>query len=98
MAVGTTSARALESWALAGTPGGEGGDGPAWAAATDLLIAPGFRFALVDALVTNFHLPRSTLLLLVAALAGRERILDAYRRAVAEGFRFYSYGDAMLIR
>jgi S-adenosylmethionine:tRNA ribosyltransferase-isomerase len=103
VAVGTTSARALESWALAGTPPsaprgeGAGADRTAWAAETDLLIAPGFRFALVDAMVTNFHLPRSSLLLLVAAFAGRERILDAYRRAVEEGFRFYSYGDAMLI-
>jgi len=93
VAVGTTSARALESWALAGSPVPQS----AWKADTDLLIGPGYRFRLVDALVTNFHLPRSSLLLLVSALAGRERILDAYRRAIAEGLRFYSYGDAMLI-
>jgi S-adenosylmethionine:tRNA ribosyltransferase-isomerase len=98
VAVGTTSVRTLESWALAGAPlppAGEGG--PAWKARTDLLIAPPFRFQMVDALVTNFHLPRSSLLLLVSAFAGRERILDAYRRAIEAGFRFYSYGDAMLI-
>ena len=63
----------------------------------DLFIYPGYRFRVVDALVTNFHLPRSTLLLLVSALAGRESILRAYAHAVASGYRFYSYGDAMLI-
>jgi S-adenosylmethionine:tRNA ribosyltransferase-isomerase len=64
---------------------------------TDLVIVPGFHFRVVDALVTNFHLPRSSLLLLVAAFVGRERILDAYRQAIVGGYRFYSYGDAMLI-
>jgi S-adenosylmethionine:tRNA ribosyltransferase-isomerase len=64
--------------------------------ATDLFITPGFPFRVVDALLTNFHLPRSTLLLLVAAFAGRERVLAAYTEAVAAGYRFYSYGDAML--
>jgi S-adenosylmethionine:tRNA ribosyltransferase-isomerase len=64
---------------------------------TDRTILPGHRFRAVDALLTNFHLPRSSLLLLVAAFAGRERVLDAYRQAVAAGYRFYSYGDAMLI-
>jgi S-adenosylmethionine:tRNA ribosyltransferase-isomerase len=64
---------------------------------TELLLAPGCRFRTVDALLTNFHLPRSSLLLLVAAFAGRERILEAYAAAVREGYRFYSYGDAMLI-
>jgi S-adenosylmethionine:tRNA ribosyltransferase-isomerase len=63
-----------------------------------LFITPGFRFRVVDALLTNFHLPRSTLLALVCALAGRERMLAAYRHAVAAGYRFYSYGDCMLIR
>jgi S-adenosylmethionine:tRNA ribosyltransferase-isomerase len=63
----------------------------------DLVIRPGHRFRAVDALVTNLHLPRSSLLILAAAFAGRERILDAYREAVRRGFRFYSYGDAMLI-
>ena len=65
--------------------------------AADLFIYPGHRFRVVDALVTNFHLPRSTLLLLTAAFCGREALLRAYRHAVAERYRFYSYGDAMLI-
>ncbi len=64
---------------------------------TSLFIYPGYRFRVVDALLTNFHLPRSSLLMLVAALAGRDLVLDAYRAAVARGFHFYSYGDAMLI-
>ena len=71
-----------------------GGRVSAW---TDLTIVPGHDFRLVDAIVTNFHLPRSSLLLLVAAFAGRERVLAAYRHAVEAGYRFYSYGDAMLI-
>ncbi len=92
VAVGTTSTRALEAAARAtGLPlaGFEGWVG--------LYIYPPFEFAAVDALVTNFHLPRSSLLLLVCAFAGRERVLAAYREAVAAGYRFYSYGDAMLI-
>ena len=64
---------------------------------TELFIRPGHQFRVVDLLLTNFHLPRSTLLLLVCALGGRERVLAAYREAVAEGYRFYSYGDAMLV-
>jgi S-adenosylmethionine:tRNA ribosyltransferase-isomerase len=64
---------------------------------TGLLIAPGHRFRAVDALLTNFHLPRSSLLLLVAAFAGRERVLAAYAEAIRDGYRFYSYGDAMLL-
>jgi S-adenosylmethionine:tRNA ribosyltransferase-isomerase len=91
VAVGTTTTRALESAAADGrrvTPG---------AGATELFIYPGHRFQVVDALLTNFHLPRSSLLMLVAAFAGRELVLDAYRDAVARGFHFYSYGDAMLI-
>ena len=91
VAVGTTVVRALESAALAG-----GGEVAAGAGATELFVTPGFRFRIVDALLTNFHLPRSTLLLLVCAFAGRERVLAAYREAIAEGYRFYSYGDAML--
>ncbi len=67
------------------------------AGSTDLFIWPGFRFRVVDALITNFHLPRSTLLMLVSAFAGRDRVLAAYREAVERGYRFYSYGDAMLI-
>jgi S-adenosylmethionine:tRNA ribosyltransferase-isomerase len=91
VAVGTTTVRTLETMARAGG-GIEARDG-----ATDLVIVPGFAFRVVDALVTNFHLPRSSLLLLVAAFAGRERVLRAYAEAVREGYRFYSYGDAMLI-
>ena len=92
VAVGTTTTRALE-WAT-----GEDGRLREGAGAADLFIRPGHRFRAVDALVTNFHLPRSTLLVLVAALAGRDLILDAYRHAVAARYRFYSYGDAMLIQ
>jgi len=94
IAVGTTAVRALESWALDGERSGLG-DG-AWRE-TGLFILPGFRFRVVDGMVTNFHLPRSSLLFLVSALAGRERILRAYGEAIRAGYRFYSYGDAMLI-
>jgi S-adenosylmethionine:tRNA ribosyltransferase-isomerase len=94
VAVGTTSLRALESAALRGEEGealqparGE----------TDLFITPGFRFRVVDLLLTNFHLPRSTLLMLVAAFAGHERIRALYAHAIAERYRFFSYGDAMLL-
>jgi S-adenosylmethionine:tRNA ribosyltransferase-isomerase len=91
VAVGTTVARVLETQAR------DDGSVQAGHASTDLVIVPGHRFRAVDALVTNFHLPRSSLLLLVSAFAGRERVLDAYREALARGYRFYSYGDAMLI-
>jgi S-adenosylmethionine:tRNA ribosyltransferase-isomerase len=91
VAVGTTATRVLESRARAdGTV--EAGEG-----STDLVIVPGHRFRAVNALVTNFHLPRSSLLLLVSAFVGRERVLDAYQDALARGYRFYSYGDAMLL-
>ena len=86
VAVGTTVVRTLESAALSGSNRGS----------TELFITPGFRFQVVDVLLTNFHLPRSTLLMLVSAFAGRERVLAAYEEAVREGYRFYSYGDAML--
>jgi S-adenosylmethionine:tRNA ribosyltransferase-isomerase len=91
VAVGTTTTRALEG---AAKPDGmvEPREGT-----VDLTIRPGYRFRVVDALVTNFHLPRSSLLLLVAAFGGRELILAAYRHALAAGYRFYSYGDATLI-
>ncbi len=93
VAVGTTTVRALE-----GRPPAAGGDRPEpGSGTTDLFIRPGHRFRWVDALLTNFHLPRSTLLVLVAAFAGREPVLDAYREAVRMGYRFYSYGDAMLV-
>ena len=87
VAVGTTVVRALES-APALAP---------WAGETRLFIRPGFRFRVVDALLTNFHLPESTLLMLVSALAGRERVLAAYEHAVGLRYRFFSYGDAMLV-
>ncbi|MGE5528598.1 MAG: tRNA preQ1(34) S-adenosylmethionine ribosyltransferase-isomerase QueA [Patescibacteria group bacterium] len=90
VAVGTTCVRALEAASEGGLPRA----GSAW---TEIFIYPGYRFRAVDALVTNFHLPRSTLLMLVAAFAGRERILAAYREALACGYRFFSFGDAMLI-
>jgi S-adenosylmethionine:tRNA ribosyltransferase-isomerase len=92
IAVGTTVVRTLESAAAA-----RGGAVASGAGETDLVIVPGFPFAVVDGLVTNFHLPRSSLLLLVAAFAGRERVLAAYAEAVRSGYRFYSYGDAMLV-
>jgi S-adenosylmethionine:tRNA ribosyltransferase-isomerase len=90
IAVGTTAARTLEGAARAGAVAAGAGE-------TDLVIVPGFAFQVVDALVTNFHLPRSSLLLLAAAFAGRERILAAYAEAVRERYRFYSYGDGMFI-
>jgi len=92
VAVGTTATRVLETRA-AGDRTVRAGSGT-----TDLFLAPGDRFRVVDALFTNFHLPRSSLLLLVAAFAGRENVLAAYAEAVREGYRFYSYGDAMLIQ
>jgi S-adenosylmethionine:tRNA ribosyltransferase-isomerase len=91
VAVGTTVARVLETVA---DPRGR--LVPA-RGSTALFITPGYRFRAIDALITNFHLPQSTLLMLVAALVGRERLLDLYRRAIAGGYRFYSFGDAMLI-
>ncbi len=89
--VGTTSCRTLESWAAAdGTMSASAG----W---TDIYIYPGYRFKVMDGLVTNFHLPESTLIMLVSAFAGREQVLAAYREAVAEKYRFFSFGDAMFI-
>ncbi|HSM35571.1 MAG TPA: tRNA preQ1(34) S-adenosylmethionine ribosyltransferase-isomerase QueA [Longimicrobiales bacterium] len=90
-AVGTTTVRALESAAGAGTAPRPGSG---W---TDLFIRPGYAFRAVDRLVTNFHLPRSTLLMLVAAFGGHEPVMKAYREAVETGYRFYSYGDAMAL-
>ena len=98
LAVGTTTVRALEAAALRAIETDCGQLLAAGKAEARLFITPGFRFRVVDALLTNFHLPRSTLLALVCALAGRERILAAYRHAVEAGYRFYSYGDCMLIR
>ena len=92
IAVGTTTVRTLESVARA-----NGGAIRAASGCSDLFIYPGFTFQVVTGLLTNFHLPRSSLLMLVAAFAGRDRILDAYSAAIRERYRFYSYGDAMLI-
>ena len=91
IAVGTTSCRTLESFA------GEDGRLEAASGWTDIFIYPGYRFKCIDALVTNFHLPESTLIMLVSALAGREHVLHAYEVAVRERYRFFSFGDAMLI-
>jgi S-adenosylmethionine:tRNA ribosyltransferase-isomerase len=97
-AVGTTAVRALESCIMEEMEGAEGyGNVRAAEGWTDLFIYPPYRFRGVDALITNFHLPKSTLLMLVSAFSGREQILRAYREAVAEEYLFYSYGDAMLI-
>ena len=91
MAVGTTSARALEGVHQ------RCGQIQAFKGETDIFIYPGFKFAVVDHLITNFHLPQSSLLLLVCAFAGKKRLLDAYAEAVRQGYRFFSYGDAMFI-
>jgi len=98
LAVGTTVVRALEDAALRAAESGDGQLLMPGKAEACLFIYPGFRFRVVDALLTNFHLPRSTLLALVCAFAGREKILEAYGHAVQESYRFYSYGDCMLIR
>jgi S-adenosylmethionine:tRNA ribosyltransferase-isomerase len=91
IAVGTTTTRVLE------TVADESGGVRAASGSTDLFIRPGHQFRLIGGLLTNFHLPRSSLLMLVAAFGGRDTVLDAYREAVERGYRFYSYGDAMLI-
>lgn len=90
VAVGTTCVRSLEAWARQGFP-------PGCAGTTDLFIYPPFEFRAVDGIITNFHLPKSTLLMLVSAFHGTERVLAAYREALAGGYRFFSFGDAMAI-
>lgn len=90
IAVGTTSVRSLEAWARQGFP-------PEYAGSTSLFIYPPFEFLATHGMITNFHLPRSTLLMLVAAFHGRERVLAAYAEAVERGYRFFSFGDAMII-
>ncbi|MEN9373021.1 MAG: hypothetical protein RIR79_573 [Pseudomonadota bacterium] len=87
VAVGTTTVRTLESWALSGVAQGD----------TRIFITPGFAFKLIDLLVTNFHLPKSSLMMLVSAFAGYEPMMEVYRAAIASGYRFFSYGDAMLL-
>jgi S-adenosylmethionine:tRNA ribosyltransferase-isomerase len=94
VAVGTTSVRVLESAARSAREGEVVGT---WEGPTDLFILPGYSFNVVDAMLTNFHLPRSTLLMLVSAFAGRQHILDAYAEAIEQRYRFYSFGDAMFI-
>ena len=91
IAVGTTSTRTLESVAK------EDGTIPACSGWTQIFIYPGYKFKAIDCLITNFHLPESTLVMLVSALAGREHVLHAYEQAVKEKYRFFSFGDAMLI-
>jgi S-adenosylmethionine:tRNA ribosyltransferase-isomerase len=88
VAVGTTSVRTLESWAQSGQASGD----------TQIFITPGFAFKVVDVLITNFHLPKSTLLMLVSAFAGFDHMHALYRHAIAHGYRFFSYGDAMLLQ
>jgi S-adenosylmethionine:tRNA ribosyltransferase-isomerase len=92
ISVGTTSTRTLESIAE------ENGHIPAKSGWTDIFIYPGYKFKAIDALITNFHLPESTLIMLVSALAGREHVLNAYKEAVKEKYRFFSFGDAMFIK
>ena len=92
IAVGTTSCRTLESFAA------EDGTLTAQSGWTNIFIYPGNCYKCIDALLTNFHLPESTLIMLVSALAGREHVLDAYRTAVQEQYRFFSFGDAMFIK
>ena len=91
ISVGTTSTRTLESAA------DENGHLTAKSGWTDIFIYPGYQFKVIDGLITNFHLPQSTLVMLVSALAGREHVLAAYQKAVEERYRFFSFGDAMLI-
>jgi S-adenosylmethionine:tRNA ribosyltransferase-isomerase len=91
IACGTTAARALEAWAQH-----TNGQSP-WQGQADLFIYPGYQWQIVDGLITNFHLPRSSLLMLVSALVGRENLLGAYQEAINRGYRFYSFGDAMFI-
>jgi S-adenosylmethionine:tRNA ribosyltransferase-isomerase len=98
LAVGTTVVRALEDMAAKAAAQGDARHFPGGRAEASLFIFPGYTFRVVDCLLTNFHLPKSTLLALVSAFAGREAILAAYRHAVAKHYRFYSYGDCMLIR
>ena len=87
IAVGTTTVRTLESWAQTGQTSGD----------TRIFITPGFEFKLVDRLITNFHLPKSSLMMLVSAFAGYEHIMALYAHAIRERYRFFSYGDAMLL-
>jgi S-adenosylmethionine:tRNA ribosyltransferase-isomerase len=106
IAVGTTSVRTLETAGAGNRTSGIDSDSRLpnpdsrilpFSGPTSIYILPGYQFTVVDAMITNFHLPKSTLIMLVSAFAGRETILDAYETAIREGYRFYSFGDAMLI-
>lgn len=97
IAVGTTSVRTLEAAANRSETSDRKSEFRAYSGNTSLFILPGYEFRAVDAMITNFHLPKSTLLMLVSAFAGRERILETYQTAIGDGYRFYSFGDAMLI-
>jgi S-adenosylmethionine:tRNA ribosyltransferase-isomerase len=88
VAVGTTTVRTLETWAATGHVSGD----------TNIFITPGFEFKVVDILITNFHLPKSTLMMLVSAFAGYEHIMALYQHAIAQKYRFFSYGDSMLLQ
>ena len=88
VAVGTTTVRTLESWARSGQTSGD----------TDIFITPGFDFQVIDLLITNFHLPKSSLMMLVSAFAGYDAIRALYQHAIAQRYRFFSYGDAMLLQ
>jgi S-adenosylmethionine:tRNA ribosyltransferase-isomerase len=88
VAVGTTTVRTLESWVKSGQASGD----------TSIFITPGFKFQVVDVLITNFHLPKSTLMMLVSAFAGYEHIMALYQHAIAQRYRFFSYCDAMLLQ
>ena len=92
VAVGTTSVRSLESAAAQ-----HGGQLQPYSGDTQIFIYPGYRFQVIDALITNFHLPESTLIMLVSAFSSQQHVLQAYKTAIAEQYRFYSYGDAMFI-
>jgi S-adenosylmethionine:tRNA ribosyltransferase-isomerase len=96
IAVGTTSVRTLENAAHLQSPM-TNNHLPPFTGPTSLFILPGYEFKVVDAMITNFHLPRSTLLMLVSAFAGRKKVLETYETAIREGYRFYSFGDAMII-
>jgi S-adenosylmethionine:tRNA ribosyltransferase-isomerase len=97
IAVGTTSVRSLESAAMKGGSV-NGADLQPYEGETDIFIYPGYQFQVVDAMITNFHLPRSTLMMLISAFAGREQVMAAYQQAIDQRYRFFSYGDAMFIR
>jgi S-adenosylmethionine:tRNA ribosyltransferase-isomerase len=96
IAVGTTSVRSLESAARIAEKGGHLGI-QSYSGETDIFIYPGYQFTVVDAMITNFHLPRSTLMMLISAFSSRDKVMAAYEEAISQRYRFFSYGDAMFI-